>query len=96
MLREQNIEPEIINYLENPPDAATIETLLDEMGMEARDLLRKRETEYKELGLADKSKSRAELIAAMAAHPKLMERPIVVGPNGTVMGRPTERVLEVV
>ena len=96
MLREQNIEPEIINYLENPPDAATIEKLLTQLEMEPRELMRKKEKEYKELGLADDGLSRAELIAAMAAHPRLIERPIVVGPNGTVMGRPTERVLEVV
>jgi len=96
LLREQNIEPEIINYLENPPDAATIETLLTQLGLKPRELMRKKEKEYKELGLAEETLSRAELIAAMAAHPKLMERPIVVGPKGTVMGRPTERVLEVV
>ena len=95
MLREQNIEPEIINYLENPPDAATIETLLTQLGLKPRELMRKKEKEYKVLGLADDELSRAELIAAMAAHPRLIERPIVVGPNGTVMGRPRERVLEV-
>ena len=64
--------------------------------MEPRELMRKKEKEYKELELAEDTLSRAELIAAMAEHPRLIERPIVVGPNGTVMGRPTERVLEVV
>ena len=96
MLREQNIEPEIIKYLVDAPDAATIEKLLSQLEMEPRELMRKKEKEYKELGLADDALSRAELIAAMAAHPRLIERPIVVGPNGTVMGRPTERVLEVI
>jgi len=96
LLREQGIEPEIIKYLDSPPDAATIENLLSQLGMEPRELLRKKEKEYKELGLADDSLSRGELVAAMAAHPRLIERPIVAGPKGAVMGRPTERVLEVV
>ncbi len=96
MLREKAIEPEIIKYLDNPPDEATISRLLNDLGMEPRDLLRKREKEYKDLGLADKGLSDEAIIAAMAAHPRLIERPIVVGPKGTVMGRPTEKVLEVI
>jgi arsenate reductase len=96
LLREQGVEPEIVKYLEDPPSEATIRRLLDEMEMEPRTLLRKREQEYKELGLADEGKSDTEIIAAIAAHPRLMERPIVAGPRGTVMGRPTERVLEVI
>ena len=95
MLREQDIEPEIVKYLDSPPDAATIEKLLSQLGMETRALIRKREKEFKELGLADASLSRAELVAAMAAHPRLIERPIVVGPRGTVLGRPTEKILEI-
>ena len=95
MLREQGIEPEIINYLDNAPDAATIERLLSQLEMEPRELMRKKEKEYKELGLANDSLSRGELVAAIAAHPRLIERPIVVGPRGTVLGRPTEKVLEV-
>ena len=95
MLREQGIEPEIIKYLESPPDAATIENLLSQLGMDPRELMRKKEKEYKELGLADNTLSRAELVAAMTAHPRLIERPIVVGPRGTVLGRPTEKILEV-
>jgi arsenate reductase len=96
LLREKGIEPEIIKYLDSPPDKATISRLVEHLGMEPRDLLRKREQEYKDLGLADKDLSDEAIIAAMAAHPRLIERPIVVGPNGTVMGRPTERVLEVI
>ncbi len=63
--------------------------------MEPRELMRKKEKEYKELGLADASLGRAELIAAMAAHPRLIERPIVVSEKGTVLGRPTEKILEI-
>jgi len=95
LLREQGIEPEIIKYLETPPDSATIKRLLGQLGMEPRELMRKKEAEYKEHGLADDSLSRDELIAAMAAHPRLIERPIVVGPRGTVLGRPTEKILEI-
>lgn len=89
------IEPEIIKYIESPPDAATIEKLLDQLEMEPRTLMRKREKEYKDLGLADDTLSRQELIAAMASHPRLIERPIVVSEKGTVIGRPTEKILEI-
>jgi len=95
LLREKGIEPEIIKYLESPPDAAAIEELLSQMGMEPREIIRKREKEYKELGLADGSLRREELIAAMAKHPRLIERPIVVSQKGTVLGRPTEKILEI-
>lgn len=95
MLREKGVEPEIIKYLDSPPDAATIEELLSQMGMEPRELIRKREKEFKELGLADTTLSREKLIAAMAGHPRLIERPIVVTEKGTVLGRPTEKILEV-
>lgn len=95
MLREQGIEPEIVKYLDSPPDAATIEELLSQLGMEPRDLMRKKEKDYKELGLAGETLSREELIAAMAAHPRLIERPIVVSDKGTVLGRPTEKILEI-
>jgi arsenate reductase len=66
------------------------------LGMEPRELMRKREAEYKELGLDDESLNRDQLIAAMAEHPKLIERPIAVSGDRAVMGRPTERVLELV
>lgn len=96
MLREKGIEFDIIKYLDSPPDETTISRLLEGLGIEPRDLLRTREKEYKDLGLADQSLSDEAIIAAMAAHPRLIERPIVVGPKGTVMGRPTEKVLEVI
>lgn len=95
MLRENHVEPEIVKYLESPPDAATIEKLLAQLEMEPRALMRKREKEYKELGLADDTLGRQELIAAMASHPRLIERPIVVSAKGTVLGRPTEKILEI-
>ena len=66
------------------------------LGMEPRELMRKREAEYKELGLDDESLTRDQLIAAMVEHPKLIERPIAVSGDRAVMGRPTERVLELI
>jgi len=95
LLREQGIEPEIIKYLESPPDAATIEELLSQLGMEPRELMRKKEKEYKQFGLADDTLNREKLVGAMAAHPRLIERPIVVTKKGTVLGRPTEKILEI-
>jgi arsenate reductase (glutaredoxin) len=95
LLREQGIEPEIIKYLQTPPDAATIEELLSQLEMEPREIMRKKEKEYKELGLADTTLSRKKLVAAMASHPRLIERPIVVSEKGTVLGRPTEKILEI-
>jgi arsenate reductase len=64
------------------------------LGLEARDLIRKREGEYKDLGLKDDSLSRAELIAAMVEHPRLIERPVAISGERAVLGRPIERVLE--
>jgi arsenate reductase len=95
LLRERGIEPEIVKYLETPPDAATIGRLLAKLGMEPRELIRKKEKEYKELGLADATLSRDKLVAAMASHPRLIERPIVESKKGTVLGRPTEKILEI-
>ncbi len=85
-----------MEYLKTPPTVDELDTLLGMLGMEPRELMRKREAEYKELGLDDESLNRDQLIAAMAEHPKLIERPIAVSGDRAVMGRPTERVLELV
>jgi arsenate reductase len=95
LLREQGVEPEIVKYLDDPPDRDTLEKLLNMLGMAPRDLLRKREKEYKELGLKDPSLADEEIIAAMLEHPRLIERPIVVNGHQAVMGRPTEKILEI-
>ncbi|MDP2226385.1 MAG: arsenate reductase (glutaredoxin) [Moraxellaceae bacterium] len=86
--------PVIIDYLKAPPDAATLKKLLTALGLEARALLRSKEAEYAELGLDDSHLDEAALIAAMVAHPRLIERPIVVSGRRAVIGRPPERVLE--
>jgi arsenate reductase len=64
------------------------------LGMEPRELMRRREKEFKELDLADQNKNRQELIAAMVEHPRLIERPVAISGNRAVLGRPTENVLE--
>jgi arsenate reductase len=85
-----------VEYLKTPPTVDELDTLLGMLGMEPRELMRKREAEYKELGLDNESLTRDQLIAAMVEHPKLIERPIAVSGKRAVMGRPTERVLELV
>lgn len=85
-----------MEHLKTPPTVDELDNLLGMLGMEPRELIRKREAEYKELGLDNESLTRDQLIAAMVEHPKLIERPIAVSGKRAVMGRPTERVLELI
>jgi arsenate reductase (glutaredoxin) len=95
-LLEQHGEPfEVIHYLETPPSTDELKALLSKLGIHARQLLRTGEDEYRELGLRDESLSAEALIAAMAKHPRLIERPIVVAHGKAVIGRPPEKILEV-
>ncbi|WP_406827941.1 arsenate reductase (glutaredoxin) [Microbulbifer sp. ARAS458-1] len=96
LLQENNIEPEIVLYLETPPDAKALKDILGKLGIAPRDLLRKGEDAYKELNLKDAAHSDAALIDAMVSHPKLIERPIVIKGNKAVLGRPPENVLELI
>ncbi|MDB6048468.1 MAG: arsC [Pseudomonas sp.] len=96
LLETRGLTPTIIRYLETPPDATQLRGLLGKLGINARQLLRTGEDDYKTLNLADSSLSDEQLIAAMAAHPKLIERPILVVGDRAVIGRPPERVLELV
>ncbi len=93
LLKEHGIEPEIIPYLDAPPSEAQLRELLGMLGIPARELLRTGEEEYKALGLADPALGEDALIAAMAAHPRLIERPVFVHQGRAVIGRPPERVL---
>lgn len=95
LLGERGISPKVVRYLDTPPDATTIAGLLDMLGLEPRDLMRRKEAPYRELGLADESVSRADLIRAMADNPILIERPIVVSGAKAAIGRPPESVLDV-
>lgn len=94
LLRARGVEPELVAYLDQPPSPAELRELLDMLDLPARALLRTGEAEYAELGLDDETLSDAALIAAMAAHPHLIERPIFVHTGRAVIGRPPERVLE--
>jgi arsenate reductase len=96
LLKEKGIAPEIVAYLDTPPDAATLRGLLKKLGLaDARALMRQGEAEYKALNLADPALSQDALIDAMVANPKLIERPIVVNGNKAALGRPPENVLAI-
>ena len=95
LLEQQGQQAEIIEYLNTPPDAATLESILDMLGLEPRELMRKHEKEYTEAGLDDPGLSRADLISAMIAHPRVMERPVVVKNGKAAIGRPPERILDI-
>ena len=93
ILEEKGIEPAIIQYLDTPPDAPTLDGFLTKLGMEPRDLMRKGEAPYKALNLKDGGKDRGALIAAMVENPILIERPIVVNGDKVALGRPPENIL---
>ena len=94
LLEARGLSPVVVRYLETPPSAAEIRALLGKLGIGARQLLRRGEDEYAALGLADEQLDEATLIDAMASHPKLIERPILVVGDKAVIGRPPEKVLE--
>ncbi len=94
LIRERGIEPAIIEYLKDPPDEATLRALLERMGLSARELVRSKEKAFQELGLADPALGDDELVAQMVRHPVLINRPIVVTPQGARLCRPPEQVLD--
>lgn len=96
LLEENNVSPEVIEYLKNPPSAEEIQALIKmlELGS-ARDLMRVKEDLYKELNLKEEN-DETKLVAAMSANPKLIERPIVVNQGRAAIGRPPENVLAIV
>ncbi|PPJ43895.1 MULTISPECIES: arsenate reductase (glutaredoxin) [unclassified Pseudoxanthomonas] len=93
LIRNAGIEPQIIEYLQMPPDRTTLVSLIAAMGTSVREVVRTKETLYSELGLADADD--AALIDAMLAHPVLINRPIVVTALGTKLCRPSEAVLDI-
>ena len=95
LLRERGFEPTIVEYLKTPLDATALRVLVDELGIGVRGLLRDKEAIHAELGLADPTWTDAQLLDFMARHPRLMNRPVVRTPLGARLGRPMERVLEV-
>lgn len=97
LLEQHGVEPEVILYLETPPSVTELKTLLQQLGFSsARELMRKKEDIYQELKLSDETLSEEQLLTAMAANPKLIERPIVVKGNLARIGRPPEQVLEII
>lgn len=93
LLQEQGIEPEVIEYLKTPPSVQELDDILQKLGLEPRELMRKKEADYKANHFDDASLSREALIAAMVKHPVLIERPIVLANDKAAIGRPPEDVL---
>lgn len=97
LLKDNGVEPDIIEYLKTPPSTDEIKAILKALNLKPRDLMRKKEAEYKDNNLADKTLSDEQLIDAMVRFPKLIERPIVVTDNKNyALGRPPENVLEII
>lgn len=95
LLRENGVEPEIVRYLETPPDARTLKDLTELLGCSIRDMMRTGEDLYRQLGLKDRALSEQALIDIVAAHPRLLERPIVVKGRRAALGRPPHNVLSI-
>lgn len=94
LLEQQGLEPKVIDYQQNPPNHKVLHNIIQQLGFSsARQLMRKSEAEYKSLGLEDVKLSETQLIEAMIANPKLIERPIVCYKGKSVIGRPPENIL---
>jgi arsenate reductase len=95
LIRNSGAEPEVIEYLQDPPSRERLLELVGQMGIRLRDVLRRKGTPYDELGLDDPALTDEALLDAIAAHPILIERPIVVTPLGARICRPSELVLDI-
>jgi arsenate reductase len=95
IIRQSGEEPEVIEYLKNPPSRERLVELIAAMGMTPRELLREKGTPYAELNLGDPKWTDDEIVDFMLAHPILINRPIVVTPLGTMLARPSEAVLDI-
>ncbi len=95
LLGTHGVEADIVEYLKTPPDTGQLAKILDLLGMEPRQLMRTNESEYKDNALDDPALSREQLIQAMVDHPRLIQRPIVLGKGKAALGRPPENVLEI-
>ena len=95
LLLDNGVAPEVTLYLDTPPTAGQLASILQKLDMQPRDLIRKGQSEYKELGLDNKQLSDEQLIAAMVKTPILIERPIVLANRKARIGRPPESVLEI-
>lgn len=95
ILKSHGIEPEIILYQDTPPETDQLISILGKLGMRPRDLMRKGQPEYQQMGLDNEQLSDAELVAAMRTAPILIERPIVLANDQAAIGRPPESVLKI-
>ena len=95
LIQEQDIEPVIVEYLETPPTEEELDHILSLLNMEPRDLMRKKEKDYKAAGLDKPELTHKQLIRGMVQHPKVIERPIVLNNGKATIGRPPENVLEI-
>ena len=93
LVREQGLEPTVIEYLKTPPTVERLHQVLAMLGLTPRQLMRRKETDYKEQGIDDDSLMDDQLIAAMIEFPKLIERPVVINGDRAAVGRPPEQVL---
>lgn len=93
LIRDAGFDPVVIDYLDSPPDVAMLRQVLAESGLDAQALVRSKEAQFAELGLDGADET--TLLAAMAAHPRLINRPVVRTPKGTRLCRPPETVLEI-
>ena len=96
ILEQNDVDFEVVNYLVEPPSEIEIKDILKDLGISARELMRRGESKYKELGLSDKSLSEKELISAMLEFPILIERPIVRTEKGVAIGRPPENIIAII
>jgi len=95
LLEKKGIKPEVVEYLTSPPSKGTMKNILKMLSCDPRSLMRKGESEYKDLALDDENFSDDDLIEAMLKNPILIERPIVVTKGKAVIGRPPENILEI-
>lgn len=95
LLQQQGVAPQVVEYLKTPPNHDQLKDILAKLGLQPRQLMRTKESLYKELGLDDPSLDADALIQAMVDHPKLIERPIVLVHGKAALGRPPENVLEI-
>ena len=95
LLKDNGVEPEVILYLDTPPDAGLLTSILNKLKLQPRELMRKGQTEYKDMGLDNEQMSDEDLVAAMLKAPILIERPIVLANGKACIGRPPEAVLKI-
>lgn len=96
LMRQEGIEPKILLYLDNPPSKDKLREVIENLGISSRDLLRKKEEEYKKYNLSDETISDNDLLSYMVNSPKLIERPIVIKGNKVIIGRPPENIYKLI